>query len=358
MILENLKEIENGKHLPIIALKALFHFKFKHQQIQKDLNTLIKKKFTVIEKKSKSFLSKKKETNPNASIFFNAVYLGKKNKNNLPNGMGNILYNTGDKDNDDNDMYCGELKNGLKNGIGKYTYFANRNIGKHPFTVPYYIGEWIADSYYGLGKKIIDQFDDEMVYEGNFANDKITGFGNYQNISSNSEMIGYFDDGTPINLIVEIHKDSKGKLSNKKESGLFEYDNQKRNKNVLMPFKDKNIWEEIKIPKNYKTDKAMLSLLYNDWYGGYIKWDVFSKKFKDLKIELKEKVISLMYVSNEYYVNNSNNKEYLKLINNINELNKKISSADKSDDLLLLKNELKKEVNQFSTIKGKLKKVY
>ena len=44
----------------------------------------------------------------------------------------------------------------------------------------------------------------------------------------------------------------------------------------------------------------------------------------------------------KYYANNSSNKEYLKLINNINELNKKISSADKSDDLLLLKNELKK----------------
>ena len=64
-----------------------------------------------------------------------------------------------------------------------------------------------------------------------------------------------------------------------------------------------------------------------------------------------------MYVSNEYYANNSSNKEYLKLINNINELDKKISSADKSDDLLLLKNELKKEMNQFSAIKGKLKKV-
>ena len=46
-----------------------------------------------------------------------------------------------------------------------------------------------------------------------------------------------------------------------------------------------NIWEEIKIPKNYKTDKAMLSLFYNDWYGGYVKWDVFSKKFKS-KIKL------------------------------------------------------------------------
>ena len=48
-------------------------------------------------------------------------------------------------------------------------------------------------------------------------------------------MIGYFADGSPVNIMIEIHKDTKGNLLKDKKSGIFEYDSIKKVKNIYPP---------------------------------------------------------------------------------------------------------------------------
>ena len=42
--------------------------------------------------------------------------------------------------------------------------------------------------HYGLGKKIIDKFDDLHIYEGQLCNDKIFGFGTMTTNNHNGEL--------------------------------------------------------------------------------------------------------------------------------------------------------------------------
>ena len=75
------------------------------------------------------------------------------------------------------DVYMGQFDSGLKHGIGKYTYLSGGGSAHHPYSIPYYAGEWFADSYHGLGKHLITQFEELMIYEGTHTHDKKNGFG-------------------------------------------------------------------------------------------------------------------------------------------------------------------------------------
>jgi len=122
--------------------------------------------------------AKKKKTLDKTIPFFNGVYIGQFNKKNLPNGKGHVMCRSMDENHpEDTDMFFGEFFNGTKTGLGKYTFFSGRNIAQHAFTIPTYTGEWSSDNFHGLGSMIIDKFEDIHIYEGEFRNNKVFGFG-------------------------------------------------------------------------------------------------------------------------------------------------------------------------------------
>ena len=91
----------------------------------------IKKDYSKIEKERLKKNKKKEDTR----IYFNGVFTGKVNRNKLPHGKGTHIFTSRDKDYpDENDIFMGEFSNGTRTGLGKYTYFNGRNIGKHPFS--------------------------------------------------------------------------------------------------------------------------------------------------------------------------------------------------------------------------------
>ena len=125
----------------------------------------------------------------------------------MPDGMGNLLFHPLE------DLYVGQFDNGLKHDLGKYTYMSGGGSAHHPFSIPYYAGEWFADSYHGLGKHLITEFENLMIYEGTHTHDKKTGFGTYKKFNSdnvdkfcNTELIGYFLDGQGHEMIIEINR--------------------------------------------------------------------------------------------------------------------------------------------------------
>ena len=132
-------------HLQKLHLSLLEDFKYKKLEIDKKLDEIVNKKIIQIEKDCKKF--------KDATIYFNNGHIGEKNEQNMPHGTGTLMFHTTE------DMYMGQFDSGLKHGIGKYTYFSGAGSANHPFSIPYYAGEWFADSYHGLGTKLITDWE-------------------------------------------------------------------------------------------------------------------------------------------------------------------------------------------------------
>ncbi len=311
-IIDQIQKQHGEKALIGVYLCIIDEIKKTLNQQQKELDK-IKKQYSKIEKER---LDKKKKKE-NALIFFNSVYTGKTNKKNLPDGKGTIMFQSRDKDfPDDNDIYIGEFFNGTRTGIGKYTYFNDRNIAKHPFAIPYYIGEWSGDSYYGLGSKLIDKFETIQTYEGEFKNNKIFGFGKWvaNNEDSDLELIGYFDDGTAVGFGLRIQKDKNGKII-ADGSGLCEYDNTDiNNKKSIIHFKfpSDDFW---KVVDGKEKRKPIIQSIYDAVIEkGYFNQDIRSDKFKKLKLKAQSLHTELLFEINSYYQKNIKNKNFLEFV--------------------------------------------
>ena len=80
-----------------------------------------------------------------------------------------IEYENGDK-------YEGQLKNGLRHGMGKLTY--NDDINRDVGVRDYYIGQWADNNRHGLGSIFFKNSNEK--YAGDWVNDKSTGLGYYE----------------------------------------------------------------------------------------------------------------------------------------------------------------------------------
>ena len=321
---------------------------------QKELNK-IKKQYSKLEKE----LLNKKKKKENAFIFFNGAYTGKTNKKNLPDGKGTIIFQSRDKDYpEDNDIYLGEFFNGTKTGVGKYTYFNDRNIAKHVFDIPYYIGEWSGDSYYGLGSKLIDKFEFLQTYEGEFKNNKIFGFGKYvsKNDDGDLELIGYFDDGTAVGFGLRIQKDKKGKII-ADSTGLCEYDNTDiNNKKSILHFKfpGDDFWE---IVDDKEKRKPIIQTIYDAVIDkGYFNQDIRSDKFKKLKLKTQSLHTELLFEINAYFEKNVDNKEFMEFVEKQGEFKNHLLHCEKTDEVEKWHDIIKKSIPGFNILKKSLKK--
>ena len=107
------------------------------------------------------------------------------------------------------DVYDGEWKEGMMEGIGKCLYAedqavyegewkSNERFGKGTYVLPscfVYEGEWKADMSNGQGKCVYDNGD---IYEGQWKNNQRHGKGTYTWRSDGSVHIGNWKDGKPV----------------------------------------------------------------------------------------------------------------------------------------------------------------
>ena len=353
-IIDQIQKQHGEKALIGVYLCIIDEIKKTLNQQQKELDK-IKKQYSKIEKER---LDKKKKKE-NALIFFNSVYTGKTNKKNLPDGKGTIMFQSRDKDfPDDNDIYIGEFFNGTRTGIGKYTYFNDRNIAKHPFAIPYYIGEWSGDSYYGLGSKLIDKFETIQTYEGEFKNNKIFGFGKWvaNNEDSDLELIGYFDDGTAVGFGLRIQKDKNGKII-ADGSGLCEYDNTDiNNKKSIIHFKfpGDDFWEVL---DGKEKRKPIIQSIYDAVIEkGYFNQDIRSDKFKKLKLKAQSLHTELLFEINSYYQKNIKNKNFSEFVEKQGEFKNNLLLCEQLNEIEKWHNIIKKNIDAFKILKKSLKK--
>ena len=315
----------------------------------------IKKDYSKIEKERLKKNKKKEDTR----IYFNGVFTGKVNRNKLPHGKGTHIFTSRDKDYpDENDIFMGEFSNGTRTGLGKYTYFNGRNIGKHPFSIPYFIGEWSGDSYYGLGSKLIDKFEFLQTYEGEFKNNKIFGFGKYvsKNDDGDLELIGYFDDGTAVGFGLRIQKDKKGKIISD-SSGLCEYDNTDiNNKKSILHFKfpGDDFWE---IVDDKEKRKPIIQTIYDAVIDkGYFNQDIRSDKFKKLKLKTQSLHTELLFEINAYFEKNVDNKEFMEFVEKQGEFKNHLLLCEQTDEVEKWHDIIKKSISGFNILKKSLKK--
>ena len=353
-IIDHIEKNNGGDAVVGIYLSVISEIKKSYNQQQVELNK-IKSKYSKIEKERLS----KKKAKENALIFFNGVYTGKTNKNNLPDGKGTILFQSRDKDfPDDNDMYIGEFINGTKTGIGKYTYLNDRNIGKHPFTIPHYLGEWSGDSYYGLGSKLMDQFETIQTYEGEFKNNKVFGFGKWvsKNEDGDLELIGYFDDGAAVAFGLRIQKDKNNKIVAEK-SGLCEYDNTDINnkKSIIhFQFPGDDFWEVI---DDKEKRKPIIQELYDVVIDkGYFNQEIRTEKFQKLKQKIQSLHTELLFEVNSYFNNNYKNKKYFNFLEKQGELKNKLFISDQSKQIQDVEKLIKLGIAEFKSLKKSLTK--
>jgi len=324
-------------------VSLLEDFKYKKLEIDKKLDEIVNKKIIQIEKDYKKF--------KNYTSYFNNGYIGEKNKHDMPHGKGTLVFH----ETEDEDLYIGQFDSGLKHGIGKYTYFSGARSSTHPFLKPSYAGEWFADSYHGLGKHLITDFEYLMIFEGTHTHDKKNGFGTYKRFNSddgvcNSELIGYFTDGRGFQFIIEINRDDKGNLVKDVPSGLLKYDDESGSKIPLLIFNEIAEWEKIK-PKQMDKD---ISDIY-DFYKPYFNLDPFTEKFSDLKLEVKKNVIKLMFDTDKYFVKNSEDKSFFEFLEKADALNKVINQIGEFDKLVELKEKVEDAKKEFIIIEKKLK---
>ena len=338
-----MKKPLSDKQMQALYLRVIQEFKYKKLEIDKKIDEIVNKRITKIEKDCKKF--------KDGIIYLSNGYVGEKNKHGMPDGIGSLLFHSTE------DVYVGQFDSGLKHGLGKYTYLSGDRV-HHPYSIPYYAGEWFADSYHGLGKHLITEFEGLMIYEGTHTHDKKNGFGTYKKFNSdnvdkfcNTELIGYFFDGRGDKLMIEINRDDNGNLSQDTISGLFEYNQENGTKNPAYVFTKIEEWENLE-PK--KMEKIIADITYKI-YESYFNLDPFTKKFSDLTIKIKKNVIKLMFDTSKYFEKNSNNKNYLKFLQKINSLNKVVTQIGENQKLIELSEMIEKEKKEFVSIEKKLK---
>jgi hypothetical protein len=342
-----LNEQISDELLPKFSLSLIADFKYKKLEIDKKLDEIVNKKIIQIKKESEKIKT--------GFVYFNAAYKGEYNKDGMPNGIGDLLFQPSE------DWYNGQLYDGLKHGIGKYTYLSGGGSKHHPFSIPYYIGEWFADSYHGLGKHYITEFEFLCIYEGTHTHDKQNGFATYKKFDKgstekdckicNTELIGYFTNGQGFQFMIEINRDDKGNLAKDVPSGLLEYDLENGSKQPLSTFNEISDWDKIK-PK--KMDKD-ISDIFNAFYEPYFNLDPFTEKFSDLTLEVKKNVIKLMFDSNKYFEKNAEDKNFSEFLAKVNALNKVINQIGECDKLVELKEKVEDAKKEFVIIEKKLK---
>ena len=256
-----------------IVQDLIVEIKSKKFETDKALDKIINDYETKIKIKSEKYLENKNPIN-----FIENIYKGEVKKNNLPHGIGNILYQS-------EDMYSGEFFETLRHGVGRYTYLGSMNYKDHPFSIGYYIGEWYADANEGLGESLITKWENLSIYRGNWAVNRINGFGYYHMLGHENnkipkiELIGYFVNDQGFKYIIEIHRKENGQIEDYPPSGLYEYDVAQGTKTPIYEFKSIEEWDNTKISKN-KSYPILEKLV-----EPYLNNDTKQKKFKDAKLE-------------------------------------------------------------------------
>lgn len=353
-IIDQIQQQHGDDAVVSIYLNLIGEIQKTYNNQQKDLDK-IKKDYYKIEKQRLD-KNKKKE---NGFLYFNGVYTGGINKKKLPEGKGTLIFQSRDKDfPDDNDMYIGEFYNGTKTGIGKYTYLNDRNIGQHPFAIPYYIGEWSGDACVGLGSKLIDKFDTLSTYEGEFRNNKIFGFGKWvtKTDEGDLELIGYFDDGTAVGFGLRIQKDKNDKIICD-ASGLCEYDNTDKNSSKsLLHFKFLSE-DFLKIVDTKSKRKPIIQDIYDAIIDkGYFNQDIRTDKFKKLKLKAQSLHLELLFEVNTYFAKNVNDKQFMEFVDKQGEFKNNLLVCEQSDELEKWYEIIKKSITAFNILKKSLKK--
>ena len=128
------------------------------------------------------------------------------------NGKGSLYYKNGTI------KYIGDFVDGKKEGFGKYyfddkNWFVMENGKKFYFIIgDYYTGQWKNDSMNGKGTIYLK--DGSIKYEGDFVNNKITGYGKY-----------YFENGVYyLGQWLDDKQHGKGKIFDKNGNIVLEGD--------------------------------------------------------------------------------------------------------------------------------------
>ena len=271
-----------------IVQDLIVEIKSKKFETDKALDKIINDYETKIKIKSEKYLENKNPIN-----FIENIYKGEVKKNNLPHGIGNILYQS-------EDMYSGEFFETLRHGVGRYTYLGSMNYKDHPFSIGYYIGEWYADANEGLGESLITKWENLSIYRGNWAVNRINGFGYYHMLGHENnkipkiELIGYFVNDQGFKYIIEIHRKENGQIEDYPPSGLYEYDVAQGTKTPIYEFKSIEEWDNTKISKN-KSYPILEKLV-----EPYLNNDTKQKNFKDAKLEFALLLSKLQIYASDY----------------------------------------------------------
>lgn len=290
-----------------IVLDLIVEIKSKKFQIDKELDKIISDYEKRIEIKSKKYLKN------NPTNYMGNTYKGELKEENIPHGIGNILYQN-------EDMYSGEFFETLRHGIGKYTYLGSMNYKDHPFSIGYYIGEWHADANEGLGESLITKWENLSIYRGNWAVNRINGFGYYHMLGHKDnkipkiELIGYFVNDQGFKYMIEINRKENGKLEDNPPSGLYEVNVERRTKTPIYEFKTIEEWDNIKISKS--NSYPILEKLVEP----YIIDETQTNEFKDAKLEFSILLTKLQTESSDYSYDASD--DLLEWFQKVNELNR------------------------------------
>ena len=271
-----------------IAQDLIVEIKSKKFETDKALDKIINDYEKRIEIKSKKYLN-----NNNPVNYIGNIYKGEVKEDNIPHGIGNILYQN-------EDMYSGEFFETSRHGVGKYTYLGSMNYKDHPFSIGYYIGEWFADANEGLGESLITKWENLSIYRGNWAVNRINGFGYYHMLGHENdkipkiELIGYFVNDQGFKYMIEINRKENGQLEDYPPSGLYEFDVEQGTKTPIYEFKSIKEWDNIKISKN-KSYPILEKLV-----EPYLNNDTKQKKFKDAKLEFAILLSKLQIYASDY----------------------------------------------------------
>ena len=290
-----------------IVQDLIIEIKSKKFQIDKELDKIISDYKKRIETKSKKYL----ENNP--TNYIGNTYKGELKEENIPHGIGNILYQN-------EDMYSGEFFETLRHGVGKYTYLGSMNHKDHPFSIGYYIGEWYADANEGLGESLITKWENLSIYRGNWAVNRINGFGYYHMLGHKDnkipkiELIGYFVNDQGFKYMIEINRKENGQLEDYPPSGLYEFNVEQGTKTPIYEFKTIEEWDNIKISKS--NSYPILEKLVEP----YIIDETQTKEFKDAKLEFSILLTKLQIDTSDYGYDASG--DLLEWFQKVNELNR------------------------------------
>ena len=199
---------------------------------------------------------------------------------------------------------------------------------------------------YGLGKKIIDKFDDLQIFEGQLCNDKIFGFGKYTMKKENGEieLYGYFDDGQSVCFGVRIEKDNKNKVI-QKSSGLVEYDLEAQRAILHFSFPSEDFWDVLDgKSKKVSIIDTIFNSIVND---GYFKQDIFTEKFKKKKEKIQCSHLNLLFDVNSFWNKNYENKKYVSFVDEQREIMSNLKNC-----------QLLKELNDYEKIIGEKEDIF